>query len=73
MINICVQKGNMKIKNYLILYINNGVGRGVWPMSLFNLKTINGLIYEFNIQNQGVCDPKTKREKKREKKKEKII
>ena len=60
-------------KNYLILYINNGVGRGVRPMSLFNMKTINGLIYEFNIQNQGVCDPKTKREKKREKKKEKII
>ena len=28
MINICVQKGNMKTKNYLILFINNGVGPG---------------------------------------------
>ena len=73
MINICVQKGNMKTKNYLILFINNGVGRGVWPMSLFNLKTINGLIYEFNIKKKRCLTQKQKERKREKRRREKRI
>ena len=65
MINMC-SKRKYENKNYLILYINNGVGRGVRPMSLFNMKTINGLIYEFNIKNKRCLTQKQKERKKKE-------
>ena len=44
MINICVQKGNMKTKNYLILFINNGVGPGGMSYHLISHLNFNSII-----------------------------